>query len=80
MADNTEAFLLAASCLSTALIGTLGRKGILSENDIAEITDSAELVLASLPPTMMSDGARGHARQILQETMKEYPLKFDSQF
>ena len=79
MSDNTDGFVIAASCLSIALTGVLNRKGLLSQNDTAEIADSAELFFASLPPSLMSETARDYARQFLQDAMKVFPPKFDSQ-
>jgi hypothetical protein len=40
MTINTEGYLLAISSLSVALLGTLIRKGTLSEQQISELTDS----------------------------------------
>ena len=78
MTDNTEGYLLATSSLSVALLGTLINKGVLSSQDVAEITDSAELYFASMPPTIMSPGAREFARGILQQVLDGYRPKPDA--
>jgi hypothetical protein len=78
MTINTEGYLLAISSLSVALLGTLIRKGTLSEQQISELTDSAELHLSQLPRSIMSVAAGDYARKALQQVLDGCRQKPDS--
>ena len=53
-----------------ALFATLGKKGLISQAEAADVIGEAEEFLAGLKPSMMSDDGREYAKRVLQQIGK----------
>jgi hypothetical protein len=67
MKIETEGMLLASHCMLFTLVAKLQNVGILASAQILDAVGDAEEYLAGLSPALMSDGAREHAKVVLQK-------------
>ncbi len=73
MNSDTEGMLIASSCMALSTISQMQIKGLLSPQDVSDLIDRAEMMLAGLSPSLMSAEARDYARRVLQDAVTQYP-------
>jgi|GraSoiStandDraft_12_1057312.scaffolds.fasta_scaffold1405229_1 hypothetical protein len=70
MNSDAQGLFLVTACLMQSLFAMLGKKGLISEPEGADVIRAAERFLGGLSSEMMSEDARDYANRVLQQMGK----------
>jgi hypothetical protein len=72
MNSDAEGLFLVTACMMQSLFSKLGKKGLISEAEGADVIRAAERFLAGLNSSMMSEDGRAYANRIFQQMEKTF--------